>query len=86
MELFTKYFRPGDIYTHVYSGLRGELGPDGHVNPGLVEGRRRGVVFDVGHGAGSFFWRVAVPMVKHCQPVMRPICSGCRGSGSCPSP
>ncbi len=63
-ELLTEKLRPGDIYTHVYSGLRGELGPDGHVNPGLVEGRKRGVIFDVGHGGGSFFWRVAVPMVK----------------------
>ena len=30
----------------------------------MVEGRKRGVIFDVGHGGGSFFWRVAVPMVK----------------------
>jgi dihydroorotase len=63
-ELVTEKLRPGDIYTHVYSGLRGELGPDGKVNPGLVAGREHGVVFDVGHGGGSFFWRVAVPMVR----------------------
>ncbi len=24
MELFTKYFRPGDIFTHMYGGVRGE--------------------------------------------------------------
>ena len=63
-ELVTEKLRAGDIYTHVYSGRRGELGPDGHVNPGLVAGRKHGVIFDVGHGGGSFFWRVAVPMVK----------------------
>ena len=63
-ELLSKKLRPGDIYTHVYSGLRGEQGPDGHVNPALVEGRKRGVLFDVGHGGGSFLWRVAVPLVK----------------------
>jgi dihydroorotase len=62
--LLTEKLRPGDIYTHCYSGHRKELGADGHVNPGLVEGRKRGVIFDVGHGGGSFFWRVAVPMVK----------------------
>jgi dihydroorotase len=62
--LLTEKLRPGDIYTHCYSGLRKELGPDGHVNPGMLEGRERGVIFDVGHGGGSFFWRVAVPMVK----------------------
>jgi dihydroorotase len=63
-ELLTKKLRPGDIYTHVYSGLRGELGPSGHANPALWEGRKRGVVFDVGHGGGSFAWRVAVPIVR----------------------
>jgi len=63
-ELVTKKLRPGDIYTHVYSGLRGELDPSGHVNPGLFEGRKRGVIFDVGHGGGSFLWRIAVPAMK----------------------
>src|SRR5689334_5090341 len=60
-ELVTKKLRPGDIYTHVYSGLRGEQDPSGHVNPALFEGRKRGVIFDVGHGGGSFLWRIAVP-------------------------
>ncbi|MEO8522957.1 MAG: amidohydrolase/deacetylase family metallohydrolase, partial [Acidobacteriota bacterium] len=63
-ELVTKKLRPGDIYTHVYSGLRGEQDPSGHVNPALLEGRRRGVIFDVGHGGGSFLWRIAAPAVK----------------------
>src|SRR5262249_9242680 len=63
-ELLTKKLRPGDIYTHVYSGLRGELDPSGRANPGLIEGRKRGVIFDVGHGAASFTWRVAVPIIQ----------------------
>jgi len=63
-ELVTKKLRPGDIYTHMYSGLRGELDPSGHVNPGMVEGRKRGVIFDVGHGGGSFLWRIAMPLIK----------------------
>ena len=63
-ELLAKKLRPGDIYTHVYSGLRGELDPSGHANPGLIEGRKRGVLFDVGHGAASFTWRVAVPIIR----------------------
>jgi dihydroorotase len=62
-ELVTKKLRPGDIYTHLYSGLRGEQDPSGHVNPGLLEGRKRGVIFDVGHGGGSFSWGIAVPAV-----------------------
>jgi dihydroorotase len=63
-ELVTKKLRPGDIYTHAYSGLRNELDASGHVNPGMVEGRKRGVIFDVGHGGGSFAWRIAVPALK----------------------
>src|SRR2546426_1355881 len=63
-ELVTKKLRPGDIYTHMYSGLREEQDPSGRVNPGLWDGRKRGVIFDVGHGGGSFAWRIAVPAMK----------------------
>ena len=62
-DLVTKKLRPGDIYTHCYSGLRHEL-VDGKVNPGMIEGRKRGVIFDVGHGGGSFAWRIAVPAIR----------------------
>jgi dihydroorotase len=53
--------RPGDIYTHCYSGHREELLENGKVNPAMIAGRKRGVIFDVGFGAGSFYWYVAVP-------------------------
>ncbi|HTB14763.1 MAG TPA: amidohydrolase/deacetylase family metallohydrolase [Bryobacteraceae bacterium] len=62
-ELVTKKLRPGDIYTHCYSGLRDEQ-VDGHVNPAMFEARKRGVIFDVGHGGGSFAWRIAIPALK----------------------
>jgi len=63
-ELVTRKLRPGDIYTHAFSGLRNELDESGRVNPGMWEGRKRGVIFDVGHGGGSFAWRIAVPALK----------------------
>jgi dihydroorotase len=63
-ELLTKKLRPGDIYAHMYSGNRRELLEDGRVNPGMVEGRKRGVLFEVGHGGGSFSWGVAVPAIQ----------------------
>ena len=63
-ELVTKKLRPGDIYTHVYSGLRHEQDEAGRVNPALLAARKRGVIFDVGHGGGSFAWRIAVPAMK----------------------
>jgi dihydroorotase len=53
--------RPGDIYTHCYSGHREELLADGKINPAMFTGRKRGIIFDVGFGAGSFYWYVAVP-------------------------
>ena len=63
-ELLTHKLRPGDIYTHCYSGLRHELDDSGEVNPGMIAGRKRGVIFDVGHGGGSFAWRIAVPAIR----------------------
>jgi dihydroorotase len=63
-ELLGRKLRPGDIYTHCYSGLRRELDESGVLNPGMLEGRKRGVIFDVGHGGGSFAWRIAVPAIK----------------------
>ena len=63
-ELLTKKLRPGDIYTHVHSGNRLEQDPSGKVSSALWEGRKRGVFFDVGHGGGSFLWRIAAPAVK----------------------
>jgi len=62
--LLTKKLRPGDIYTHCYSGLRNELDAAGKVNAGMIAGRKRGVIFDVGHGGGSFAWRVASPATE----------------------
>lgn len=56
--------RAGDIYTHCYSGHRGELGEDGKVNQAFVTGRKRGVIFDVGHGGGSFYWNIASPITE----------------------
>jgi dihydroorotase len=63
-ELILKRMRPGDIHTHVFAQQFPILLPDGKLNPALAEARARGVIFDVGHGAGSFWFRNAVPAVK----------------------
>ncbi|MBI4892044.1 MAG: amidohydrolase/deacetylase family metallohydrolase [Acidobacteria bacterium] len=55
--------RPGDIYTHCYGGHRDEL-LNGKTNPAMETGRKRGIYFDVGHGGGSFYWNIAMPMVR----------------------
>jgi dihydroorotase len=64
-QLLEEKLRPGDIYTHMYSGHRGEQDSEtGGVGKGMNEGRKRGVIFDVGNGSGSFSWSVAVPLMK----------------------
>jgi len=63
-DLILKKARPGDIHTHVFAQQFPIILPDGKLNPILAEARGRGVIFDVGHGAGSFWFRNAVPAVK----------------------
>jgi dihydroorotase len=63
-QLVLEHLRPGDIYTHLYLGAVPMLDPEGKVLPYLFDARKRGVLFDVGHGGGSFQWRQAVPAVR----------------------
>jgi dihydroorotase len=64
-DLLTKKLRPGDIYTHMYSGLRHEQDPvTKGPQKGMIEGRARGIFFDAGTGGGSFKWSLAVPFIK----------------------
>ena len=64
-DLLTKKLRPGDIYTHMYSGLRQEQDPATKgPSKGFIEGRARGIYFDAGTGGGSFKFSLAVPMIK----------------------
>jgi len=66
-DLLLKHLRPGDILTHAYAHVTGREGivdDNGKVRPGVLEARKRGVIFDVGHGGGSFVWRQIVPATK----------------------
>jgi len=63
-EDLLKKMRPGDIHTHVFAQQFPIILADGKINPALAEARARGVIFDVGHGAGSFWFRNAVAAVK----------------------
>jgi dihydroorotase len=63
-ELILKKMRPGDIHTHVFAQQFPIILPNGRVNPIMWKARKLGVVFDVGHGAGSFWFRNAVPAVE----------------------
>jgi dihydroorotase len=51
--------RKGDMMTHMYHGERhGIIGEDGRIRTAVRAARDRGVIFDVGHGGGSFTWNV----------------------------
>jgi dihydroorotase len=63
-DLVLHKLRPGDIYTHTYLGAVPMLDDQGKILPYLFEARKRGVIFDVGHGAGSFLFRQAVPAIR----------------------
>ncbi len=63
-ELVTKRLRPGDMYTHTYLPSVPMLDASGKVRDYLFEARKRGVIFDVGHGGGSFVFRLAVPALQ----------------------
>ncbi|HLJ17280.1 MAG TPA: amidohydrolase/deacetylase family metallohydrolase [Bryobacteraceae bacterium] len=63
-QLVLKKLRPGDIYTHTYLSVVPMLDEHGRLLPYLFEARKRGIIFDVGHGGGSFSFRQAIPAVK----------------------
>jgi dihydroorotase len=53
--------RPGDILTHAYSGAGNNIVQEGRLLPAALAAKRRGVIIDVGHGAGSFDYTIAEP-------------------------
>jgi dihydroorotase len=63
-ELILEHMRPGDIHTHFYGRLTPQIDEKKKVQPYMLEARKRGVLFDVGHGSGSFWFRIAVPMIQ----------------------
>ncbi len=65
-ELLLDYLRPGDIFTHAYAAVsrRESIVEDGALRPFALEAAERGIVFDVGHGGGSFMYSVAVPATE----------------------
>ncbi|MCE6993143.1 amidohydrolase/deacetylase family metallohydrolase [Dyadobacter sp. CY323] len=68
-DLFMKRLRPGDIFTHTYGQIleTKESIVDletGKLKPFVLAARKRGVIFDVGHGGGSFTYSQALPATK----------------------
>lgn len=63
-KLVTERLRPGDISTHMFRGPVPYVDDTGKLLDYLRQARARGVLFDVGHGGGSFVFRNAVPAIQ----------------------
>ena len=65
-EAVVDRLRPGDVLTHCFRPFpNSPVNGKGEVRQAVIEARRRGVLFDVGHGMGSFSWRTARAMLDH---------------------
>ena len=62
-DLILDHMRPGDVHTHVFAQQFPVVTADGHVEDHLWRARERGVLFDLGHGGASFWFRNAVPAI-----------------------
>jgi len=63
-RLFIDELRPGDIFTHCFAQIEGRtsvVDEQGKVRPFVWEAQKKGIVFDLGHGAGSFLFDQAIP-------------------------
>ncbi len=75
MSEILNLLRPGDVLTHSYSGAPNVAGvftnivQEGRLLPAALAAKQRGVIFDVGHGGGSFDFTVAeVAIPGGCTP------------------
>jgi dihydroorotase len=75
MSQILDLLRPGDVLTHCYSGapnIAGEftnIVQDGKLLPAALAAKQRGVIFDIGHGGGSFDYTIAeAAMQQGCPP------------------
>lgn len=65
--LFMEKLRPGDIFTHAYAHVNGRtpiVNEQGEVEDFAWAAQKRGIIFDVGHGGGSFLFEQAIPAMK----------------------
>ena len=64
--LLLKKLRPGDIVTHCFGQTDGRMHvvENGKVQPYAFAAQKRGIIFDVGHGGGSFMYSQAIPAIQ----------------------
>ena len=61
-----RLMRYGDILTHCFRPFpNAPVAPDGSIEQDVEDARVRGVIFDIGHGRGSFGFATAMQMLKN---------------------
>jgi dihydroorotase len=75
MSQILDLLRPGDVLTHCFSGAPNNAGDgtnivqDGKLLPAALAAKKRGVLFDIGHGGGSFDYTIAeAAIAQGCPP------------------
>jgi dihydroorotase len=66
-KLLLEKLRPGDIFTHTYANVRGRtpiVDENGKLRQYIITAQQKGIVFDVGHGGGSFVFEQAIPAIN----------------------
>lgn len=66
-KLLLEILRPGDMFSHTFSNTRGRervVDENLKVEPFVLEAQKRGVLFNVGHGGGSFIWWQVIPALQ----------------------
>jgi len=63
-QMMLEHLSPGDMVTHCYAMSKPMTDMDDKVKSYFFEARDRGVKFDVGHGAGSFSFRIAKAAIE----------------------
>ncbi len=63
-EAVVSRLRGGDVLTHCFRPFpNAPIDGKGKIKPEVIAARERGVLFDVGHGMGSFSWKTARAML-----------------------
>lgn len=63
-DLLLKHMRPGDIHTHVFAQQFHYFDDDGSISDYLIKAKEKGILFDLGHGRRSFWFRNSIPAIK----------------------
>lgn len=74
-ENILERLRPGDIVTHAFQNVAERkpvpndkrktlVNENGYVQPFILDARKKGILFDVGHGGAGFWFSQAIPALK----------------------